>query len=157
MNGPFTDYGEDELILPARLPSLGTLCAFAIPRNLTERRIYLFLDLISGAGVAWNLDSTVVLEDSGRIVAELPARVSDFTGVVPNQSRGTLFNAGGSPVGDSLVLKIAQPFDVALPSVVIQPTRINCVATKIYVRLNRLDGNAVTGFRSYLACLSTEL
>lgn len=153
---PVTDFTQDEVLTPTQIPTRGAVCKQTLPIWLPERRLYLFVDLKQPTPGDFDFDGTVVLLRSGKPIAELPARVASMSGT-PQKSRATIFNAGGSPVGDSLVLSLAQPFDAAIKSVVLQPTRINCEADAMYLRVNRFDPTNITGFRAYLACLSTRV
>lgn len=150
-------FNESELILPAEVPRvLHDRCRITVPLRLQERRIYLYMEVKQSAAAQFLAWADVVAYKGGSPVGNFPAKLADFTGVTPGRSVSTLFNAGGSPVGDSLVLRLAQPFDPNVTSVVVQPLRVNGQFDQLAFSLNGLSGTNLTGFRAYLACLSTQ-
>ena len=128
-----------------------------VPRWLPERRIYLYVEVGQSLAAGFRMDAVVVGLNAGRPIVELPANIADFTApVVATQSIATAFNAGGSPVGDSLVIRLATPFVAGVNSAVIQPVRINAEIDELHFSLRGLAGSNITGWRAYLACISTK-
>lgn len=149
-------WNEGEIILPAEVPRQGELIAFAVPIALMERRLYLYMEVAQSATAPFQLRAGVVGMKGGRPVAEIPANIADLSTTPQSRSVGTLFNAGGSPVGDSYVLRFAQPFVSGINSVTIQPLRINAEIDRLTFRVFGLTGQNLTGFRAFLGCLSTK-
>ena len=152
---PISDYQFKELILPNVLVS-GPVFDLAVPLWLPERRIYLYLEAALTAAAPFQLYTRIKTFLDGHPKGDFPAYIGDFTGQVVNQSVASMFNAGGSPVGDSLVLRLAQPFDVTVPSVVVQPLRINAAIDRLQLHIDARGGSTLAGFRAYLGVLSTQ-
>jgi hypothetical protein len=152
---PISQFTEKELISAAALFSVGPVFKLAVPAWLPERRIYLYLEAKLSAAAAYNIFFRIRVYYAGRPVGDFPARICDFTGQTPPQSVASIFNAGGSPVGDSLVLRLAQPFDATVTAVVIQPLRINAQIDEIELCVDGQGGATLTGARAYLGVLST--
>lgn len=126
-----------------------------LPIFLPDRRIYLYLEaLVSGAG-AFSLFTDVVLYNKGTVVGVMGCKLCDFTNLTPNQSAPRLFNSGGSPVGDSLVLTLAQPFNASITTVTVQPLRINAQADEIRLLITGVNVGTMQGYRAYLGVLSS--
>jgi hypothetical protein len=156
-NSPISDFQKKEIISPASIPTKnGKLLEVDVPLSLPERRIYIYLETSPSSATACLIDAVVRAYRNGRPVGVFPCMVADFTAQSPNESSTNLFNSGGSPVGDSLVLKLAQPFDAAVVSVVIQPLRINAEVDKVALELSSVRGATVTGLRAFLGVLSTK-
>ena len=152
---PISDYQFKELILPNTLVS-GPVFDLSVPLWLPERRIYLYLEAALSEAAPFQLFARIKTYLDGHGKGEFPAYIGDFTGQTMNQSVGSLFNAGGSPVGDSLVLRLANPFDTTVPSVVVQPLRINAGIDRLQLHIDARAGATLTGFRAYLGVLSTQ-
>ena len=161
MNSPISDFQFKEKISAVAVAA-GTILTdldalnLSVPIKLPERRIYLYIEVAQSVAGAFRFDANVVGFAGGVPVASMPANMADFTGSSPNQSVATIFNAGGSPVGDSLVIRLAQPFVAAITSAVIQPVRINAEVDRLILSVRGLSGANITGWRAYLACLSTK-
>ena len=159
MNAPITDFQfKEKIINVAVAAAISDLDAvrLAVPRWLPERRIYLYVEVAQSAAAGFRLDANVIGLNQGRPIISLPSNIADFTGLTANQSVATAFNAGGSPVGDSLVVRLANPFVAGVNSAVIQPVRINAEIDELTFSLGSLSGTNITGWRCYLACLSTK-
>ncbi len=153
-NTPISQWEFKEIISPNLLMS-GAIFDLAVPVWLPERRIYLYLEANLSSALPFQLYARINTFLSGNPLGSFPAYIADFTGQALNQSVGSLFNAGGSPVGDSLVLRLANPFDTTVPSVVVQPLRINAGIDRIQLKIDNVSGASLTGFRAYLGVLST--
>jgi len=125
----------------------------AVPRWLQERRIYLYIEVLTSS--TFRFDANVLGYNNGKAIISLPASIADFP-VTANQSVATAFNAGGSPVGDSLVIRLAAPFVANINSAVIQPVRINGEIDNLVLSIKGLSGTGITAWRGYLACISTK-
>lgn len=136
---------------------VGEYAAVSVDTNLTERRIYLFVDTIS-TGDFILLASVLAKDNQGNVIADFDASLyNNPNGTLPLQrSVGSLFSAGGSAVGDSYVLDLAQPFSSALPQVVLQPLRVNLSIATLSFRIDGVVG-LISGFRAWLGCLSTAI
>jgi hypothetical protein len=159
MNSPISDFQFREKISAVAVTtpiSDPDSVRLAVPRWLPERRIYLYVEVGQSAAAGFRLDASVIGLNQGRPIIALPANIADFTALTANQSVATAFNAGGSPVGDSLVIRLANPFVAGVNSAVIQPVRINAEVDEITFSLRSLSGTNITGWRAYLACLSTK-
>jgi hypothetical protein len=157
MSTPISEFHRVEVISPTGLPQVGTVLSVPCSPHLTERRIYLYVEVKQTAGGAFTLLGNITIHRNGSPIGLFPASIGDFTALAPNQSIESMLNGGGSPVGDSIVLRLAQQFSV--PSVTIQPLRVNGEIDEI--RYNILSqywpgASAVTGYRAYLGVLSTQ-
>lgn len=152
-----SEFQEAEAIFPSSAPS-GTILTVNVNSALQERRIYLYIEVKQGTSGAFVLGGEVTLHSGNALVARYPATIGDFSGLTPGQSISSLLNGGGSPVGDSVVVRLAQPFSIA--SVTLQPLRINGIVDQIRYNVTGIfpqSGAAVlTSLRAYLACLSTK-
>lgn len=153
-NAPISEWEFKEIISPTSLFS-GPIMDLAVPAWLPERRIFLYLEANLVSSAPFQLYARIRTFQSGVPKGDFPAYIGDFTGQVQNQSVASLFNAGGSPVGDSLVLRLANPFDTTVPSVVVQPLRINANIDRIQLTIDSRGGSTLQGFRAYLGVLST--
>jgi hypothetical protein len=154
-----SDFDFAEKLVPSGVPQTGVhLVLPKVTQQLTERRIYLYLEVLQSSAASYQLLAEVLCLRNGNPVGKFPCQIADYSGLssTPHQSAFTLFNAGGSPVGDSLTLQLAQPFVATIPAVVIQPLRINAEIDSIQFRINSLVHTTVTGWRCFLACLSTK-
>jgi len=151
---------DEEFVLPSGSnvpPVMHDRLRLAVPLSLQERRIYLYMEVCQDVTSPFLLNAEITLKNGGRPVGHLPAKIADFaSGPTQNKSVATLFSVGGAPVGDSCVLRLANPFVAAVTSVVIQPLRVNGAFDEISFTVRGLSGAGNTGFRAYLACLSTK-
>lgn len=130
-----------------------------VPISKTERRIYLYAEVIAGS--YWWL--TLTLEgrtSSGETKFSIPSSLASIgTATAPwggmNKSVPSLLNGGGAPVGDSLVLQLANPWAVDTVSAVCQPLRMNAEVDELVLIAAPELGSVITGFRAYLGCLSS--
>jgi hypothetical protein len=156
-NAPISNWERKEFLQPSTVPTAQReIINLNVPLNLAERRIFLYLEVNQSSSAAFFLGCDIRTKRGGTVNGIFPATISDFTSQTPNQSIESLFNAGGSPVGDSCVLRLAQPFDSTVPSVVIQPLRINAEIDEIVLDVNSVSGLTLTGWRAFLGCLSTK-
>lgn len=147
----------DEVIAAGVVPTLqNDALRLAVPLGLPERRIYLYLEVAQSVAAQFDLMAEVEAFNGGRPVARWPAHLADFTGVTRYKSVASLFNAGGSPVGDSCVLRLAAPFVATITSAVLQPLRVNGEFDEIKFSIRGLSGTNLTGWRAFLGCLSTR-
>ena len=159
INSPISDFQFNEKISVAAVTTaISDLSAIqlAVPRWLPERRIYLYVEVGQSAAAGFRMDASVIGLNGGKPIISLPANIADFSGLTVNQSVATAFNAGGSPVGDSLVIRLANAFVAGVNSAVIQPVRINAEVDTLVFSLKSLSGTNITGWRAYLACISTK-
>ena len=150
-----TNWVWGERIRPGELPPLGgAAVVIHVSPQLLEKRIYLFLDCTLSA-TAFFLGGEIICYDTqGAPISILPVQIADFTGASPTASAFSLINSGGSPVGDSCVLRLAQPFDSTNPIAVMQPLRVPGSISRIEFRFTSFAG--VTGWRVFLGCLSAN-
>jgi len=160
MNTPISETQKKELLEPTTPPIVRRdVIKLSVARSLQERRIYLYLEVLLSAGSAYLLECNVVLKRQGNIIGRIPATIADFTNQTPNQSVESYFNSGGSPVGDSMSIRLAQPF-TSTKSVVVQPIRVNAEVDEVTLDVVNVIafGNTVfTGWRAFLACLSAKV
>lgn len=129
--------------------------SLSVPIWLPERRIYFYLEAQLSVAGAFSLFMGLKLLHQGQLVGILPCKLADFTALTPNQSVSRLFNSGGSPVGDSAVLTLAQPFTSTITTVTVQPLRVNATIDKIVPQVMGVSKGVMTGWRYWLGVLST--
>lgn len=152
-----TDFVSTETILPASMT--GELVKVQVPIGLSERKIFLYFEIRLAAPGAFVCKGEVLLNLRRRIVGRLPAQLADLTGApagTPAQSYFTLLVAGGTPVGDSLSLVLAQPFVVGVTQVTVQPLRINAEVDEVVFGVRALTGATVNGIRAFLGVQSSK-
>jgi len=155
-------YADDEKILPSSKPNIGPLFRINTARQLPERRIYSYLEVKGPNGTTdqWALFAEIKAKLNGVPAGAFPVCIGNIqtTTTGQNKSLPSLFNAGGSAVGDSLAIRIANPFDTTNgPFVaVIQPLRINAEIDELEFNVLSFWGSTIVGYRAYLACLSTR-
>lgn len=149
------DVQKNENIQPAATNLSASNLIIPVSLALTERRIFAYVEIAQAAPSAYELYGTVELVNSSRSVGVFPLEFSGNAGTNPNKSLCCAFNAGGSPVGDSWVLRLASAFDVNFPSIVLQPLRLTGEIDRIKLTVNRVIG-AYTGIRTFIACISTK-
>lgn len=145
----------NESIQPAGTDLARAAVKIPVDVALTERRIYAYIEIAQAAPSAYEMQNSIELIRNRTVVAALPFCISGNAGTNANRSILCLINAGGSPVGDSMVLRLASPFDVNFPTVVLQPFRANAEIDTIQLKLGRVSG-LFTGIRTFLACASTK-
>lgn len=136
---------------------VGEYAQVSVDTTLTERRIYLFVDTVS-TGDFVLLASVLAKDNKGNVIADFDASLYNNTlgTIALPRSVGSMFAAGGSAVGDSYILQLAQPFSSALPQVVLQPLRVNMSIATLSFRIDGVSG-LISGFRAWLGCLSTQI
>ena len=152
-----SEFHRQEIISPTNTPWVGTILSTPCNPNLTERRIYLYVEVKQSGGGAFSLLGNVSIHNNNTLIGTFPASIADFTLLTPTQSVESICNGGGSPVGDSIVLRLAQQFTV--PSVTIQPLRVNGEIDEVRYNITSVyapSASAVVGFRAYLGILSTR-
>lgn len=156
-NVPISAWTFEEEIKANEVPSKGFQAKeLHVPLFLPERRIYCYLEAaVSASPGAFVLLGELLLLNRGSLVGSLPVNLADFTGGNPSQSVARLFNSGGSPVGDSVVVTLAQPFNAAVTNVTVQPLRINAQIDHIIFRVSGVVAGVMTGWRVWYGCLST--
>ena len=153
---PISDWQFREVVSPSAVPVDEEALSLVVPVFLPDRRIYLYNEVILSSAVDYVLYSQVNLFRLGRLVGRFPAHIGDVdTTATITQSLASLFNAGGSPVGDSLSLRLAAPFAGGNITVVVQPLRVSADIDKVTWSLLAAS-SAVTGYRAYLGVLSTR-
>lgn len=143
--------------LSANAIGVGAIFDVQVPKFLTARRIYHLMQAnVSGAG-AYRVYAAMVLMNGGVPKGEFPIEFGDFTGSQPNQSLICCLGSGGSPIGDSLQLQLAQPFN-ATTQVLMQPLRLTAEIDRIRFVIKAVSGvdtGVLLGFRAWLGCIST--
>ena len=127
MATPLTDFMDGEVILPSSTAALPDAIKLSVPSQMSERRIYLYVEVKMSTTNWFNLDGEIVCKSNGSPVVKLPARIADMnTGAPPsfNKSVASLLNAGGSVVGDSLTVQLANRFSASSSVAIIQPIQI---------------------------------
>lgn len=133
------------------------LLSVKVPLQLTERRIYLYTEVLQSASAAFRMKASVIPRVSGIPMGRgLPADLGDLTAATEGDDFSSLFNGGGSPVGDSLVLRFIVPFVAGVNSVVLQPFRFNAAIDELIFSIDEFTGTNITNFRAYLAVISTK-
>ena len=128
-----------------------------VPIYLPERRIFLYQEVQQSGTASFAMNGVIETFLGGQPKGKYPARLADISAdSSANQSIPTLFNGGGSPVGDSLVVELCQPFTVDTQAVTLQPLRINAQIDLIRFRLVSIAGSSLLGWRVYLAALCTK-
>lgn len=152
--GPDTLLAFDEIISPTAI-SVGQKLLVPVSLNLTQRRIYCFIDTKSSGDFV--LYARVRTYNQLQEIDQFRADLCSFAvgTIIPNRSLISCFGVGGSAVGDSIVLQLAAPFNTALTSVVCQPLRIDSTITHVSFEIEALAG-LVSGFRAFLAVISSK-
>src|SRR5207237_3183145 len=123
------------------------------------RRVYLYLEVKQSSAASYIMSMVLEGYFDHHLVAKFPATIGDIAALTTNQSIGSLLNGGGSPVGDSYVLRLNNPFDTSasgIQSAVLQPLRFNAELNRLSLKLTGASGANLTGWRAFLACLSTR-
>jgi hypothetical protein len=149
----FSHVLSQEAISPTQVVIKPGVVRIPVERNAPYRRIYLFVDTKSTGDFVFYGAVRCLL--NGQTVMELPAGLCALTTLVPNQSIVNCFSAGGSAVGDSIVLQLAQPFTAGIPNVVLQPLRMTLDIDAIEFDILSAAG-LLSGFRVWLGCISTS-
>jgi hypothetical protein len=157
---PISEFTSDELVRPSEIPTSGKALEIDVPFSLTERRVYTYIEVKQSPSAATYIIAFEILATfDGHIVGKFPLIIGDIASLTTNKSLPSLFNAGGSPVGDSLVIRLNNPFDTSstgIQAAVLQPLRFNGECNKLTLRLLAANGANVIGWRAYFACLSTR-
>jgi hypothetical protein len=156
-----THWADKELIKSAEKPvTQRNIFEIALPEQLPERRIYCYFEVKGPNGTTdqWIVTAEIVAFANGQPVGVFPMAFGKIDTSTLNASLPSLLNAGGSVVGDSLVLRIGNPFDTTNGpfTATLQPLRLNAEIDKLALSILSFSGAAITGWRSYLACLSTK-
>lgn len=154
---PISDFQFTEKISLSGLPGQNeTIARLSVPLALTERRIYLYLEVVLSSAAIYSFGCLIKAMRNQRAVGLFPATIADYTTGNAQQSVFSLVNSGGSPVGDSLVVRLAQPFDITFPIAVVQPLRINADIDEIILEHIGHSGTTLAGYRAFMATLSTR-
>lgn len=158
---PLSDFSFDEKIKPTEVPyTARNVLRISTPAGLTERRIYCYVEVKGPtASDQYVFGAEIVAFNHGVVVGRFPVVIGNIITSTTNQSILSLFNAGGSPVGDSLVVRLANPFDTTSSGIqvaVIQPLRVNAEVDEITFSILQAGGTNLAGWRALLACLSTK-
>ena len=155
-----TDTVFQEIVRPSEVPRRAPgVMKLAVPFHLTERRIYAYLEVKQSSAAAYILSAEIDCTINGVLVGRLPFVIGDIASLTTNQSLPCLFNAGGSPVGDSMTLRLNNPFDTSatgIQSAALQPFRFNAEINGLSFNINGAEGANLTGWRAYIACVSTR-
>lgn len=145
-----------EIISPLAVALNPNAAKLSVTQNLTERRIYLYIEVIQAvADATFSMKNSVICKLNGKPVATLPADIGILSPTSENKSLVSMFAAGGSPVGDSLIVQLAAPFSATTINAVIQPYRINVECDEIVFAFENKSGD-ITGYRAFLAAQSTR-
>ena len=156
-----SQFADLEIIKASQYPTPqpGVL-SLGVAEQLTERRVYAYMEVKGPNGTTdqWIVGAEIKCYNNGVADAVFPLAFGNINSSTLNKSLPSLFNAGGSAVGDSLAIRIANPFDTTNgPFIaVIQPFRFNGKVDRIDLNILSASGASITGFRAYLACVSTE-
>lgn len=151
-----SDFSKKQIVT-ATVQKNQSLLIVKVPLQLTERRIYLYTEVLQSAATPFRMKANVIPRQSGIPMGSgLPADLGDLTGATEGDDFSSLFNGGGSPVGDSLVLRFINPFQASVPSVVLQPFRFNAAIDEVVFSIDEFTGANITNFRAYLAVISTK-
>jgi hypothetical protein len=146
-----------EVYAPTAAQENQNALSFNVPRDMPERRLYLYLEAALSSSSPYFIDASVSILDHGQPVGHYPVSIADFSGLTPNQSVISLVNCGGSPTGDSIAVRLAQKLNSTSPDVVVmQPIRVSAQITEIRLGIRAMWGSTLTGFRALMACLSTR-
>lgn len=150
-----------ELVKPSEVPrSMQRALACEVQRELTERRIYGYLEVKqSPSAASYILACEVVGNLKGRPQCKFPMVIADVAALTTNQSLPCFLNAGGSPVGDCQVVRLANPFDTSITGiqvVTLQPFRANLDIDELVLNLVGANGTNVIGWRALLGVVSTK-
>lgn len=156
-----THWVDKELIKATEKPaSARNVLEISVAEQLPERRIFAYIEVKGPNGTTdqWILTAEIVAFKNGVPVGVFPVAFGKIDTSTLNASLPSLLNAGGSVVGDSLVLRLANPFDATNGpfTATMQPLRINAEIDKLALSLTGSSGASITGWRGYLACLSTK-
>lgn len=155
-----SDFIFREVVRPSEVPRrMSGVLEMDVPFHLTERRVFAYVEVKQSAAASYIFSAEIDCKFNGAVVGRLPLVIGDITALTTNQSLPCLFNAGGSPVGDTLVLRLNNPFDTTatgIQSAVLQPLRFNAEINKLVFNINGAEGANLVGWRAYLACLSTR-
>ena len=153
----------DENISASSIPSGKTpaICTVTPQAMLTDRRIYLYMEVKQSASADYYFQGELVFTNGGKPVGSLPMGIGSLTTLTSvNRSLPSMANGGGNTVGDSLILTLANPFVTAptpIIQAVLQPMRLQAEIDRIQFNLLSRQGANDTGFRVFLGCLSENL
>ncbi len=146
-----------ERVESALVPQPGVALDLNVFYPLLERRIYLYLEVASTSPAAgYILEAKIIASKNGTPVATYPASIADFTGLSVVPGVGSLFNAGGSPVGDCYTHRLGTLTNSTVTSAVLQPLRVNMDIDHLQLKFDGFFGTTITGWRAFLGCLSTK-
>lgn len=151
-----SDFTSKEIISDTVQKKQPAALIIKVPLQLTERRIFVYTEILQSAAAAFRFRARIIPFTNGRPVGNgFPADLGDLSASA-GDSFASLFNGGGSPVGDSLVLRFVSPFVATNVSVTLQPMRLNAAIDEIRLDIDEMTGANITNWRAYLACLSTK-
>lgn len=156
-----TNFARDQRVKAAEVPSAQrNTIIIDVAEQLNERRIYAYMEVKGPNGTTdqWILTAEIALYRNGQVVGVLPLAFGKIDTSTVNADLPSLFNAGGSVVGDSLVIRLSNPFDTTNGpfTATLQPFRLNAEIDKIALSILSFSGASVVGWRAYLACVSTK-
>lgn len=160
-----SDFQYKELYFNAVVPQKGTsVINLSVPLSLVDRRIYFYAEAqLNNTNEPFAIIFEVVLYNGGQIVAKFPAEIGiqAFATYYP-RSLMNAFNAGGSPVGDCLVIQPYHGFTTATSlAQILQPLRISNQIDRVTLNINDVydstgGGGNLTGYRCFLGCISEQ-
>ncbi|HUD75540.1 MAG TPA: hypothetical protein VMQ76_10740 [Terracidiphilus sp.] len=158
---PSTEFTAAEFYSPTSAATASQAIQLRVNVSLTERRIYCYLSVKLSSAAWYRVEASVQAFRLGRLVADLPCvLVPAIAGLTDGSSSFSLFANGGTAVGDTLTMFVANPFDNSAvggsydKTVALQPMRINGEIDELRLKISRIQGAGVTGIRAALACLS---
>lgn len=158
IDSPGTFFSRIETINKTTAPQVGNNLEIHVPADMTERRIYAYLETVQSAG--GQLRTIVKLLKAGTVVGDYPLEIGDVSSATGPPGLWAILSqttqSGATPVGDSLVYGLAAPFTVGVNNAIIYPLRLNSVCDKIRLEITQVVGT-VTGWRAMIACLSARL
>lgn len=146
--------------MTAGKPSTGeALLIKGIGENMTERRLYAFLDTKTSAAGVVIIEATIQGRRDGQVVFEVPCGIADYNGVDYTDAEDSLVNAGGTPVGDSLVIVVPKQLDTLQAQVVMQPFRLNAQINELALMIKTVTdlGDKLTGYYFFIGIFSAQI
>lgn len=154
---PQTHVAKNEIIFTTRGPKAGDQVEINPMGGLPERRIYLWFDVQTSAANMFKVELEVQLFKEGNLVGVLPADVGNNFAFPQPKTLASLVNAGGTPVGDCMLLQLAVKLNAGINQAVCQPFRINADINRLRLVVNKVEDptGVLTQFHAFLGCVST--
>lgn len=130
-----------------------------IPRNLPNRKIYLFLEILAGNTPTYIFTADVTLLNGDVPVCTMPAAIQQGGNLALPESIISMFTAGGSPVKDSLLVNFKTTAQGGSLSAVLQPREIIAQADKITLDITSIVNPTadMIAWHAFLVCISEDV